>query len=135
MGAVATHFNQCRVYQRNLDSCVRAAQRNIDPTERGRYNTPEGGIIEDPKVSDLGDLTEQMAQTLLIWSHQLEELGELLIKDEVYPEDRSSYDFQRAKRLIQNNFDACRYASPQVAQFAKFVVPLGRDPGLGMGGN
>ena len=26
LSQTATHFNQCRVYQRNLDSCVRAAQ-------------------------------------------------------------------------------------------------------------
>ena len=74
-----------------------------------------------------------MAQTFLLWSYQLEELGQLLMKDEEYPADRSSPQFQRAKRLIQNNFDACRYASPQVSTFAKFVVPLGRDPGEGRG--
>jgi len=80
-------------------------------------------------VTDLGDLTEQMGQTFLMWSYQLEELGDLLIKDEIFSNDRSNPQFQKAKRLIQNNFDACRYASPQVQTFAKFVVPLGRDPG------
>merc|ERR1719210_1509206 len=125
---IATQFNQARIYQRNFEGCVRAAQRNIDPNQRGRFNQPSGELITDPKVTDLGDLTEQMANTMMLWSHQLEELGQLLLDDPVLPYDRSHPEYQKARRLIQNNFDACRYISPQLSQYAKFVIPLGRSP-------
>jgi len=129
LNQIATQFNQTRIYQRNFDGCVRAAQRNIDPNQRGRFNQPNGEIITDPKVTDLGELTENMANTMMLWSHQLEELGQLLQDDPELPYDRTAPEYQQARRLIQNNFDACRYISPQLSQFAKFVIPLGRNPG------
>lgn len=129
MSQIAVQFNQCRIYQRNFDGCVRAAQRNMDPQLRGRHNEPAGEIVTEPKVTDLGELTEQMSNTMMLWSHQLEELGNLLIADPELPSDRSSTTYQQARRLIQNNLDACRYISPQMSQFAKFVIPLARDPG------
>ena len=129
LNQIATQFNQTRVYQRNFDGCVRAAQRNIDPNQRGRFNQPSGELILDPKVTDLGELTEQMANSMMLWSHQLEELGQLLQDDPELPTARAHPEYQRARRLIQNNFDACRYISPQLSQFARFVIPLGRSPG------
>ena len=54
---------------------------------------------------------------MLLWSHQLEDMGNFLRQDAPLrydarlPLDRQSAEFQKARRLIQNNMDACRYTA------------------------
>ena len=50
------------------------------------------------------------ANTMLTWSMQLHRLADQLIKDEPFP-DRSSENYKKSRRLIQNNMDASRYLS------------------------
>jgi len=123
---VAVQFNQMLVYQRNFASCIKACQRNVDPQQRQRHDFPEAPVTGHPTVSDLGEFTNDMASSLLTWSHCLEDLGQLLIEDKPVPADQSSVEYQHARRCIQNNFDASRYISPEMSFFSRFVVPLGR---------
>ena len=78
---VVTQLNQAKVYQKNFDTCVRAAQRNEDPAQRMRFDFPEIPTVEHPGISEFGEFTQDMAQTMRTWSHSLEDLGQLLIND------------------------------------------------------
>ena len=82
-GAQETHkkLDNCRVLQRNFDSCVNAAQRGMDPNDRIRHNVPEVPTPELPMVRDLGQFTQDMSNTLLTWSMQLHRLADQLVKD------------------------------------------------------
>ena len=77
---VVNQMNQVKVYQRNFDTCVRAAQRNEDPAHRSRHDVPEVPTTQHPSVVEFGELTHEMAQTMRTWSHSLEDLGQLLIR-------------------------------------------------------
>jgi len=101
-------LHNCRVLQRNFNACVDAAQTNLDPSMRTRYNEPISETSEFPHVRDLGLFTRDMAYTMLTWSIQLHRLADQLIRDEALP-DRNSEIYQRHRRLIQNNMDAARY--------------------------
>lgn len=122
-----TRLNNCRVLQRNFNACVDAAQINLDPTERVRHNDPETDTSTTPHVRDLGRFTQEMSNSMLTWSMQLHRLADQLIKDEPLP-DRNAEQYQKNRRLIQNNMDASRYLSPQLQNFCQFVVPLGETP-------
>jgi len=122
---VSQKLNLTRTLQRNFKTCVKAAQKNIDPSQRMRYEEPETPTPSDPKVSDLGELTQEMAETMLLYSHQLHEFGTQLVQDKNL--NRNSQEYQIARRRIQNNMDAARYVSPELSNFAKFQIPLQRQ--------
>ena len=50
-------LHNCRVLQRNFNACVDAAQTNLDPSMRTRYNEPISETSEFPHVRDLGLFT------------------------------------------------------------------------------
>ena len=77
---VINQLNQAKVYQRNFDTCVRAAQRNEDPAERSRHDFLEVLTEVHPSVVEFGKFTHEMAQTLRTFSHSLEDLGQWLIR-------------------------------------------------------
>lgn len=122
---VSQKLNLMRTLQRNFKTCVKAAQKNKDPSERERHEEPETPTPQDPKVSDLGEFTQEMAETMLLYSHQLHEFGTQLVEDKNL--NRNSVEYQRARRRIQNNMDAARYVSPELSNFAKFQIPLQRQ--------
>ena len=64
------------------------------------------------------------ANTMLTWSMQLHRLADQLIKDEPLP-DRSSENYKKSRRLIQNNMDASRYLSFGV--FSKTFLNVSDD--------
>ena len=78
---VVNQMNQVKVYQRNFDTCVRGALRNEDPAQRIRYDFPEVATVEHPGVVEFGEFTQEMANTMRMWSHSLEDLGQLLMID------------------------------------------------------
>ena len=111
---VSQKLNLTRTLQRNFKTCVKAAQKNIDPSQRMRYEEPETPTPSDPKgtsnkkctsitmnfskVSDLGELTQEMAETMLLYSHQLHEFGTQLVQDKLV-------SFRRQKLcIIQNRY-------------------------------
>ena len=48
--------------------------------------------------------------------------------DPQMPHDRSNEEYQRSRRMIQNNLDACRYFSAEMNLFSKFLIPANQDP-------
>ena len=56
-------LHNCRVLQRNFNACVDAAQTNLDPSMRTRYNEPISETSEFPHVRDLGLFTRNVFQT------------------------------------------------------------------------
>ena len=54
---VYQRLNHCRVLQRNFSACVDAAQVNLDPARRRRYNEPSSSTPETPHARDLGVFT------------------------------------------------------------------------------
>jgi hypothetical protein len=73
----------------------------------------------------LGEHTQEMSETLLLYSHQLEAFGKQLKEDRNL--NRNSQEYAIARRRIQNNMDAARYVSPELSNFAKFQIPLQRQ--------
>jgi hypothetical protein len=128
LNAVAHQLKHVKILQRNFDECVRAAQRNSEPSQRQRWDDAESPTPREPTVTDLGEFTQQLSQTMLLWSHQLEELGEQLKEDKPLPADRGEPEYQLARRRIQNNMDACRYVAHEMTTFSRFVIPLARAP-------
>ena len=61
---------------------------------------------------------------MLVWAHQLEDLGKFLKEDPILPDNQGSETYQHGRRLIQNNLDACRYTAPLLTAFSRFVIPL-----------
>ena len=116
----AANLKQLSTLTRNIKECVRCAQRDIEPNQRNRFDTPEEEIPEEPckfsvysqglrvssnccilDVRDLGLELEPMASTMLTMSHTVEDLGNQLKRDESLTDDPAMY--QRARRNIQNN--------------------------------
>jgi len=128
LNAVAHQLKHVKILQRNFDECVRAAQRNSEPSQRQRWDDADSPTPREPTVTDLGEFTQQLSQTMLLWSHQLEELGEQLKQDKPLPADRGEPEYQLARRRIQNNMDACRYVAHEMTTFSRFVIPLARQP-------
>ena len=66
---------------------------------------------------------------MLLWSHQLEEMGNFLRQDAPLRYDarlplyRQSAEFQNARRLIRNNMDACRYYKFISERLVKLLRP------------
>ena len=56
-------LHNCRVLQRNFNACVDAAQTNLDPSMRTRYNEPISETSEFPHVRDLGLFTRNVFET------------------------------------------------------------------------
>jgi len=119
-------LTNCRLLQKNFDECIRQAQLDLEPSSRVRHNTLETHTPEAPKLTDLGYLTRDMTNSLLVWSSQLERLGKLLVEDRRLP-DRECEDYGYHRRLIQNNMDAARYLSPQLRNYADFIIPLAEE--------
>ena len=46
---VSQKLNLMRTLQRNFKTCVKAAQKNKDPSERERHEEPETPTPQDPK--------------------------------------------------------------------------------------
>lgn len=128
LNAVAHQLKHVKILQRNFDECVRAAQRNAEPSQRQRWDDADSPTPFEPTVTDLGEFTQQLSQTMLLWSHQLEELGQQLKDDKPLPADRGAPEYQLARRRIQNNMDACRYVAHEMTTFSRFVIPLARQP-------
>jgi len=68
-------LNNARILQRNFSECVFTTQTNRSPEVRQRYTDVESPTPGVPVVADLGYLTNEMAFSLLTWSHQLERMG------------------------------------------------------------
>merc|ERR1712130_189052 len=120
---VAAKLRNCQILQKNFAACVNAAQVGMDPDARQRHNNVSE-VVQEPHLSDLGHFAQDMSESLLTWSHQLERLGKQLVRDEALP-DREATEYRDQRRLIQNNMDAARYLSPQLQNFSQFIVPLG----------
>ena len=120
----ARHFKRCLTAHRNFDECIRSAQYNSNPSTRLRFEEPESAVVGRPTVSDLGRLTERLANSMLSWSNQLQELGSQLKRDSQLPENRETQEYQRARRCIQNNMDACRYAAQLLTSYDSFIIPI-----------
>jgi len=129
--AVRARLNNCRILQRNFEACVDAAQTSKDPAHRERFNEAETPTPSSPTSRDFGYLVRDMANSLRTWSFQLHRLSDQLIRDESLP-DPNSKEYQKARRLIQNNMDASRYMSPELQNFCQFVIPLGDEPPRGL---
>ena len=52
---VSQKLNLMRTLQRNFKTCVKAGQKNIDPSQRMRYEEPETPTTSDPKGTTLSD--------------------------------------------------------------------------------
>ena len=48
MSPAAANLKQLSTLNRNMKECVRCAQRDIEPNQRNRYDTPEGEMPEEP---------------------------------------------------------------------------------------
>jgi len=129
--AVRSRLNNCRILQRNFESCVDAAQTSKEPCERARYNEAATPTPLQPSARDFGYLVKDMANSLRTWSFQLHRLSDQLIRDEPLP-DKNAPEYETARRLIQNNMDASRYMSPELQHFCQFVIPLGDEPPRGL---
>ena len=44
----AANLKQLSTLNRNMKECVRCAQRDTEPNQRNRYDTPEGDMPEEP---------------------------------------------------------------------------------------
>jgi len=54
--AVRSRLNNCRILQRNFESCVDAAQTSKEPCERARYNEAATPTPSNPTARDFGYL-------------------------------------------------------------------------------
>merc|ERR1711911_99692 len=54
--AVRSRLNNCRILQRNFESCVDAAQTSKEPCERARYNEAATPTPNNPTARDFGYL-------------------------------------------------------------------------------
>ena len=128
LNPAAHQLKHCKILQRNFHECVRAAQYNSEPATRQRWDDAESTTPYQPTVSDFGQFTQQLSESMLSWSNQLEQLGEQLKEDKPLPMDRQADEYQKARRRIQNNMDACRYIAHELTTFSRFVIPLARQP-------
>ena len=48
LSPAAANLKQLSTLNRNMKECVRCAQRDIEPNQRNRYDTPEGEMPEEP---------------------------------------------------------------------------------------
>ena len=124
-------LNRAKVLHQNLHIRVTGAQRNKEPTSLERRDHPDNAHPHNvtPRVKDLGYLVQDVAQTLLIWSHQLSQLGEILVEDKPLGSDRNDPEYSRTRKAIQNNMDGCRYSAHMMTALSRFVIPLAQDPG------
>ena len=60
-------------------------------------------VMGHPTVIQLGEFTNEMAGSMLTWSHCLEDLGKLLIEDKPLPSDRKVLQVYFIRRLGNSN--------------------------------
>ena len=128
---VTLHLNNAKVLRENLYIRVKGAQMNKEPALLERRDTSNDACPDNavPRVRDFGEFISSAAETLLIWSHQLNELGEILKEDKAFGPDRTAPEYARARKCIQNNMDASRYAASMFSAISRFVIPLAQQPG------
>ena len=129
---VADKINNAKLFHENLQIRVKGAQRNLEPRQLERRDVSDTAHRHEEtiRVRHFGEFLGEVANTLLIWSNSLNELGEKLKEDELLGADRSAPEYVQTRRLIQNNMDACRYAAPTFNSIATFVIPLAQNPGV-----
>jgi len=103
LNATAHQLKHAKILQRNFKECVTSAQRNLDPSTRQRWDDASSPTPRNPTVSEFGDFAQELSETLMNWSHRLEQLGHQLREDKPLPPDRQADEYQRSRRLIQNN--------------------------------
>ena len=81
----------------------------------------------DGLIFQLNSLYHHKTPSLTRNSKYIRYLKDDLVRDQALA-SRSSSEFQRQRRLIQNTMDAARYLSPELQNFCNFIIPLGTPP-------
>ena len=114
-------MNNCNILHRNIDACIEASVRSMNPSDRVRHNDPVSATPADPTAVDLGQHVLQMASSIRSWALELNKLSDFLVRDDDFID---AADRERTRRLIQNNMDTARYFHPYLQNFTAFSIPL-----------
>ena len=115
-------FNSILILYRNVAACNRAAESFLPANDRLRFNDPVIRFTGVVYSEDLGELIIMISKELKKLSGNYLKLSHFMIKDEnLVPGSTRRDNF---KQLIQNTFDAARYAGPLFRGLSSLRIPL-----------
>ena len=115
-------YNSILILYRNVAACNRAAEAFLPAKERLRFNEPVIRFTGVVYSRDLGELAIMISTELKKLSENYLMLSHSMIKDENLVQGSTRYD--NFKQLIQNTFDAARYAGAMLKGFSNLRIPL-----------
>ena len=118
--------NNVRLLHRNVIECVKCAQNDIEPTERKRFNEPEFPTSPVPNVIEVADEISDIGETFALMSNNMKEMSKVLQSKEIL----SGINYDKGRRIIQNNMDCVRYTDPMLLNMTKLRFPIMKPTSL-----
>ena len=115
-------YNSILILYRNVAACNRSAEAFLSAKERLRFNEPVIRFTGVVYSRDLGELAIMISTELKKLSENYLMLSHFMIKDENLVQGSTRYD--NFKQLLQNTFDAARYAGALLRGFSNLRIPL-----------
>jgi Zn finger protein HypA/HybF involved in hydrogenase expression len=112
--------NNVRLLHRNVAECAKCAQDDVEPRERTRFNDPEVPTPPVPNALYVADMLVDIGQTYAVMAENLKKMSKVLKSSEIFEGE----EYQRRRRLIQNNMDCVRYTNPMLLNMAKLRIPI-----------
>ena len=118
-----TRVNNVRLLHRNVNECVKSGSSGANPRNRTRFNNPLLATPPRPTTEYLADVLIDIGETFGRMSKNIAQLSKLLTADK---EIESDEEHEKTRRLVQNNMDSMRYASPMLMNLTKLCIPINR---------